>query len=592
MLESAISSAQTPNSAEGNWVEILPARTYHTPNYGRVPVEPVKLETMVKNFSGRVRGQDIAINFDHGMDRAKGNQAAGWFKELAVKPSSANPSEQALWAQIDWTPDAMSELKDKKWKYMSLEWDDEWMANDGSVHNDVVVGAALTNRPVAKNMMPVNFSEELWNELDTETQKKFAVWSTAYVNSLPDSSFLYIEKEAGEAGDSESKKENRHLPYKDASGKVDLPHLRNAIARIPQMKGVSDSLKTSLQSKARAILAARSKNMSEEVQAAVVVLEKEGLDIIASTPDWGRQDPGVDAPIIGNPEQPDPGVKEYIVRVSGDPTTEELDIGSGSRREALPLDPDDPAAPNPNNEQGGDPKVTPEELKKFFDDLIKHVSETDKMAVTNAFSESVESGDSDKVGQQLAKVFGEWAALKANEYKDDEEKRFAEQFPRAFREQQALLSESRENKAKSFSESVSTVKRTEGDKLVPTTTNLSALALDTIANAHKAFSEGRGTVATFEEVVKVITDGGLVPGGESGSGRAAELVGVDLTSLVGVNAGKVAFSEKVNEIMMEDGFKDMPGSTGRRAAIAEASKRHPELAEAYNHTPISQPQVT
>jgi phage I-like protein len=28
----------------------------------------------------------------------------------------------------------------------------------------------------------------------------------------------------------------RHFPYKDASGKIDLPHLRNAIARIPQAK--------------------------------------------------------------------------------------------------------------------------------------------------------------------------------------------------------------------------------------------------------------------------------------------------------------------------------------------------------------------
>ena len=54
-----------------------------------------------------------------------------------------------------------------------------------------------------------------------------AVWTTAYVDSLPDSSFAYIDKDGG-----------RHLPYKDKDGKVDLPHTRNALARLNQVKGL------------------------------------------------------------------------------------------------------------------------------------------------------------------------------------------------------------------------------------------------------------------------------------------------------------------------------------------------------------------
>ena len=48
----------------------------------------------------------------------------------------------------------------------------------------------------------------------------------------------------------------RHFPYKDAAGKVDLPHLRNAIARIPQSNapGLDDAKKTALQDRARKIL--------------------------------------------------------------------------------------------------------------------------------------------------------------------------------------------------------------------------------------------------------------------------------------------------------------------------------------------------
>jgi len=81
-----------------------------------------------------------------------------------------------------------------------------------------------------------------------------AAWSTAYINDLPDSAFLYIE--SGGKKDEEGKttpRSLRHLPYKDSSGKVDLPHLRNALARIPQMD-ISDQKKESLQKKARAIL--------------------------------------------------------------------------------------------------------------------------------------------------------------------------------------------------------------------------------------------------------------------------------------------------------------------------------------------------
>lgn len=64
-----------------------------------------------------------------------------------------------------------------------------------------------------------------------------AKWTRAFMNDLPDSSFIWIEP--GGKKDSEGKtvpRSKRHLPYKDASGKIDLPHLRNAIARLGQGK--------------------------------------------------------------------------------------------------------------------------------------------------------------------------------------------------------------------------------------------------------------------------------------------------------------------------------------------------------------------
>lgn len=82
-----------------------------------------------------------------------------------------------------------------------------------------------------------------------------ATWTTSYVNDLPDSSFLYVE--GGGSKDEDGKttpRSLRHFPYKDKDGKVDLPHLRNAAARIPQAS-ISADKKDSLQAHARQLLA-------------------------------------------------------------------------------------------------------------------------------------------------------------------------------------------------------------------------------------------------------------------------------------------------------------------------------------------------
>ena len=76
-----------------------------------------------------------------------------------------------------------------------------------------------------------------------------AVWTTKYVNSLPDSSFAYIDSNG------------RHLPYKDANGKIDLPHLRNALARASQVKGLSGDKLQSVLDKLRAALKKSNSNI-------------------------------------------------------------------------------------------------------------------------------------------------------------------------------------------------------------------------------------------------------------------------------------------------------------------------------------------
>jgi hypothetical protein len=56
-------------------------------------------------------------------------------------------------------------------------------------------------------------------------------WTRRYVDSLPDSAFAVVEVRP-------DGKKARHLPHHDRSGRVDLPHLRNALSRVSQVKWV------------------------------------------------------------------------------------------------------------------------------------------------------------------------------------------------------------------------------------------------------------------------------------------------------------------------------------------------------------------
>jgi hypothetical protein len=61
------------------------------------------------------------------------------------------------------------------------------------------------------------------------TDAAAATWSRAYIRQLPDTAFAAVERLP-------DGKLIRRLPHHDATGALDVPHLCNAIARLPQVK--------------------------------------------------------------------------------------------------------------------------------------------------------------------------------------------------------------------------------------------------------------------------------------------------------------------------------------------------------------------
>ena len=137
--------------------------------------------------------------------------------------------------------------KDDKgiWKYdtrNNIGDEETVVVNENSEGSDILDEEASTKRKhldwLSKKIEQLEYYLESFNlerELAmSKLSEKSAVWTTQFINNLPNSSFAVVE-----TGYKEGMNKNaRHLPFKDASGKVDLPHLRNALARVNQIKSV------------------------------------------------------------------------------------------------------------------------------------------------------------------------------------------------------------------------------------------------------------------------------------------------------------------------------------------------------------------
>lgn len=223
------------------WIKAWRYSSWEHPRYGTVEISPETGQRFKQHFDSGALGRDHLINYEHGIDPAKGGKAGGTILDI-------DPRDDGIYYKVRFTDNALKEIHDGEWKYVSPEYDDWVNPETGELFEDMPVDLALTNQPFFKGMPPLNFSE-------VYTPKEFAVWSTAYINDLPDSCFLFVSPGGKKDGEGKTVPRSlRHFPYKDSGGKVDLPHLRNAISRIPQAN-IPASFKDSLQARARRLLA-------------------------------------------------------------------------------------------------------------------------------------------------------------------------------------------------------------------------------------------------------------------------------------------------------------------------------------------------
>lgn len=142
------------------WLHAFPLGRYVHPIHGELLFTSERLERIADGVNGGVRGITPALDFDHREDRAKGGKAAGWITAAEVRPDG-------LWIAVEWTDEARAEVRAGAWRYLSPEFGD-WTDPRTEVHHrDVLLGAALTNRPFLRDLAPVAACEPepaIWSD--------------------------------------------------------------------------------------------------------------------------------------------------------------------------------------------------------------------------------------------------------------------------------------------------------------------------------------------------------------------------------------------------------------------------------------------
>lgn len=181
----AIQLSELP--AEGQQdVEILRTGTFQESKYGSFSITKKMLAEMVDNFKKGVRGIELMIDYGHNTE----GEAAGWIKGLRLDEgdrsgkSYSNSNPARLVGTVEWTPGGRTKLAEKAYAYLSADFSSKYRDNEkGDLHGCVLMGAALTNRPVIKGMQPVvQLSEE--KQGDKMSKFKLSEVSTAEMEKL------------------------------------------------------------------------------------------------------------------------------------------------------------------------------------------------------------------------------------------------------------------------------------------------------------------------------------------------------------------------------------------------------------------------
>lgn len=149
----------------GKWIQLYPYDKWYHPIYGETVIDKEVATKLKSNFDSKVKDAHVFTDYDHGMDRAKGNKASGELVEVDVR-------DDGLWGLVKFTADARKEIEAGEWNYWSTSHYDTWThPQTNEKFNYVLDGGGLTNKPWIKGMIPLNFSALVVEKLEVAPEE-------------------------------------------------------------------------------------------------------------------------------------------------------------------------------------------------------------------------------------------------------------------------------------------------------------------------------------------------------------------------------------------------------------------------------------
>lgn len=262
----------------------------------------------------------------------------------------------------------------------------------------VVEEVSLVTRPAIQRTF-LEVKEEA-NMGDTNKEKE--VWTRAYINSLPDEAFAYIAP--GGKKDEEGKTVPRSLRYfphhnekvkdPDDNDTVDIPHLRNALARVPQ-SNLDDKAKQEaldhLRKHAEALLPTY--QMSREVKGEMIQVLTEAIELLQGELVLVQMAKEVEEKDVGLPEDMTANVSHALQLLQGTMSKylpeekEQKDLSEEEKEQDKDEKPEDKEKAAPVHQAEADEKIN----------AIKELSQQ--------YVEALQAGDYDQANKLLDQMW-------------------------------------------------------------------------------------------------------------------------------------------------------------------------------------------
>lgn len=138
-------------------VQLMPIGTWKHPR-GAIQITAARAHKFAESFKKKIAGQDLPILYIHSdkenISNPKYGEAAGWVTDVRAD------DERGVLVDIEFTVEGAAAVRDKKYRYLSAEYFNKvQLPHHSHPHEDVIVGAALVNKPHLKGMDPILNSE-------------------------------------------------------------------------------------------------------------------------------------------------------------------------------------------------------------------------------------------------------------------------------------------------------------------------------------------------------------------------------------------------------------------------------------------------